>query len=157
MPNNIKKRCKNTNNRSNGYLAVGNSKIADAGKATQFNSKTARAASRKSIKARNRKRTFKERLIEILDIPANGSDAEKLGAYFGVPKKQVDNRIAVLLALFNRALKGDPKAFEIIHDTVGEKPTERRELYGGLQVLRVDKLDADIVGDGGVYTDSETD
>lgn len=34
----------------------------------------------------------------------------------------------ITLALLNKALKGDTKAFEVVRDTVGEKPIEQKEV-----------------------------
>lgn len=38
-----------------------------------------------------------------------------------------DNNRRMSLAIFERALNGDTKAFEIIRDTIGEKPKEQIE------------------------------
>ena len=38
----------------------------------------------------------------------------------------------ITLALLERALKGDTKAYEVIRDTVGEKPTDKIEQSGEL-------------------------
>lgn len=66
-----------------------------------------------SGKARAERKTFKEELITLLE---NGNTQEKLS-----------------LAIIKKAMKGDTKAFEVIRDTVGEKPT--------------DKIEADITSD----------
>lgn len=34
----------------------------------------------------------------------------------------------IVLALVKRAQKGDTKAFEVIRDTIGEKPVEKQEV-----------------------------
>lgn len=60
-----------------------------------------------SGKARAERKTFKEELIALLE---NGNTQEKLS-----------------LAIIKKAMKGDTKAFEVIRDTVGEKPTEKIE------------------------------
>jgi hypothetical protein len=36
----------------------------------------------------------------------------------------------ISLALIQKALKGDTKAFEVIRDSIGEKPTEKQEISG---------------------------
>ena len=38
----------------------------------------------------------------------------------------------ITLALLDKALKGDTKAYEVIRDTVGEKPTDKIEQSGEL-------------------------
>lgn len=39
-----------------------------------------------------------------------------------------DNNRRMSLAIFERALNGDTKAFEVIRDTIGEKPKEEIEV-----------------------------
>lgn len=42
-------------------------------------------------------------------------------------KGQMQKKISV--ALIAKALKGDVKAFEVIRDTIGEKPTDKQEIF----------------------------
>ena len=58
-----------------------------------------------SGEARRRKKTFKEELITLLE---NGNTQEKIS-----------------VALIQQALEGNTKAFEVIRDTVGEKPVDK--------------------------------
>lgn len=39
-----------------------------------------------------------------------------------------DNQENISVALIQKAMKGDTKAFEVIRDTVGEKPTDKVEV-----------------------------
>jgi uncharacterized protein (DUF2336 family) len=57
-----------------------------------------------------RRKTLKEELLLLL---AQGNTQEKIS-----------------LALIQKALKGDTKAFEVIRDSIGEKPTEKQEISG---------------------------
>jgi len=41
-------------------------------------------------------------------------------------------------ALIDKALKGDTKAFEIIRDTIGEKPTDKADLNVSREPIRVE-------------------
>jgi hypothetical protein len=66
-----------------------------------------------SGEARRRKKSLKEELITLLE---NGNTQEKIS-----------------LAIIQQALDGNTKAFEVIRDTIGEKP--------------VDKLEADVSSD----------
>lgn len=61
-----------------------------------------------SAKAKKERKTFKEELLLLL---ANGDVQEKIS-----------------LAMLQKALNGDTKAFEVIRDTVGEKPTDKQEI-----------------------------
>ena len=64
----------------------------------------------KSGEVRRARKTLKEELLLLLE---NGN---------------TQNKISV--ALVQKAIKGDIKAFEVIRDTIGEKPTEKHELKG---------------------------
>ena len=66
-----------------------------------------RAGGIKSGEVRRAKRTLKEELILLLE---KGDTQEK-----------------VSLAMIQEALNGNTKAFEVIRDTIGEKPTDKIE------------------------------
>ena len=62
----------------------------------------------KSGEARRARKTMKETLLMML---AEG-----------------DTQNNITLALLDKALKGDTKAYEVIRDTVGEKPTDKVDI-----------------------------
>ena len=41
---------------------------------------------------------------------------------------------AITVSLIKQALNGNVKAWEVIRDTIGEKPTDRQEITGGVNV-----------------------
>ena len=41
-----------------------------------------------------------------------------------------DTQTRISLAQLEKALSGDTKAFEVIRDTIGEKPTDKQEISG---------------------------
>ena len=65
-----------------------------------------------SAASRRYRKTLRADLEALLDSPAPDGSGRTTAA-------------AIALALVNRAIKGDTKAFEIIRDTIGEKPAER--------------------------------
>ena len=69
-----------------------------------------------SGKARREKRTIRERLEQLLSMPAEG-----------IADFKGDNAEAMCAALMKKALSGDVPAFREIRDTVGEKPTDKKE------------------------------
>lgn len=71
--------------------------------------------------ARNERKTLKEQLLILLE---NG-----------------DTQKEVSLALISKALTGDTKAFEVIRDTIGEKPKEQIEQKQELKIVMDDKLE----------------
>lgn len=60
----------------------------------------------KSGEVRRARKTLKEELLLLLE---NGDNQQKMS-----------------VALFQKALKGDIKAFEVIRDTIGEKPVDKQ-------------------------------
>ena len=67
----------------------------------------------KSGEVRRARKTLKEELLLLLE---NGNTQNKIS-----------------LALIKKALKGNIKAFEVIRDTIGEKPADKHELKGELK------------------------
>ena len=63
--------------------------------------------------ARRYRKTLRADLEALLDSPTESGQT---------------TAAAIALALINKALKGDTRAFEIIRDTIGEKPAERISL-----------------------------
>ena len=64
-----------------------------------------------SGEARRRKKTLKEELIALLELEKEGKS----------------NQERMSLALLEKAQRGNTKAFEIIRDTIGERPKEELE------------------------------
>ena len=76
----------------------------DAEKKREIQSKGGKA----SKIARNKRKALKEELLLLL---AEG-----------------ETQKAMSLAIISKALTGDTKAFEVIRDTIGEKPTDKQEV-----------------------------
>lgn len=91
------------------------------GKATQFTGENAAIYGAKGGKAgaesKRARKTLRAELEELLAMhardPKTGKESEKTF------------QEAITLALVKKALKGDAKAYELIRDTIGEKPTEK--------------------------------
>lgn len=81
-----------------------NLKVPSSKEARKNGSKGGKA----SAKKRQEQKTLKEELLVLL---SDGDTQEKIS-----------------IALIQRALKGDIKAFEVIRDTIGQKPTDKQEV-----------------------------
>lgn len=66
-----------------------------------------------SGKARRKKRELKQLLELALSQPHKDGD---------------DNYMAITVALIQKALSGDVRAYEAIRDTIGQKPTEQQQV-----------------------------
>lgn len=78
-------------------------KNLEKGKDTRFHGEYAVACAKKSAEKRQERKALKEELIALLSV---GKMQEKIS-----------------LALIQEALDGNVKAFEVIRDTIGEKPS----------------------------------
>ena len=83
-------------------------------KSKPFNAETALKANQKSLEAKRRKRTLREQLEIMLADEITDKNGTKM-----------EMQEAITVALLQRALKGNTRAYEIIRDTVGEKPIEQ--------------------------------
>ena len=95
----------------------------EKGKEHQFTAETAATlgakgaqASAESKRARKTIRAELEKLLATHPVDKDGKESE------------MSYQSAMIAALLKKALKGDTKAFEIIRDTVGEKPIENVEI-----------------------------
>ena len=68
-----------------------------------------------SAKARAEKKQLKELLELALSQPSEIVDGE-------------DNYTAITAALVQKAIQGDTKAYEVIRDTLGQKPVEQAQM-----------------------------
>lgn len=81
-----------------------------------------------SQKARKRRKMLKEQLEILLSMPLNDEEIKEQIKDLGIiSDDEMNNQMAIVIALYEKALNGDTKAFEIIRDTVGEKPKDEVE------------------------------
>lgn len=78
--------------------------------------------------ARREKKTFRATLELLLDRRLEGSS--------------LTGREAVAVALFEKAMSGDVKAFQELRDTVGEKPVDSMQLEAVVDVTTKEQRDA---------------
>ena len=88
-----------------------NLKPFDSNQSREEAKKNGKKGGIKSGEVRRERKLLKDELLLLL---STGNTQEKIS-----------------LALIQKALKGDTKAFEIIRDTVGEKPIFKQEFTGG--------------------------
>ena len=70
-----------------------------------------------SGKSRKAKKLLRDELIALLETKISNDEGKK-----------ITTRKKISLALIQKASNGDVKAFEVIRDTIGEKPIEKQEL-----------------------------
>jgi len=89
-----------------------------------------RRNARKAGVASGEVRREKKRLREILEMLLQR------------PEGDCTTAEAISVALINKALSGDVKAYETVRDTIGEKPVEKRDTVIQAEILTKEQRDA---------------
>ena len=87
--------------------------------------KNASKAGKASAKKRQQNKTFKEIINKFLDGQVTNKELKEQMVKFGFADDEVSNKSCAVFALWKEAIKGNTKAFELIRDTIGEKPIEQ--------------------------------
>ena len=90
-----------------------------------------RKGGKKSAEVRRLKKSFKEAILSVLHETLNPDTADKV-----ISNRQIKSMLQkgdtpldiMTKALLKNAMNGDSKSFELLRDTIGEKPTERIEV-----------------------------
>lgn len=78
---------------------------------------------------RNRKKLLKEIVQMVLEQRPDKYISDTITKIFpDIPKTEINNKLALISVVYQKALNGDMKAFEILRDTGGEKPGEKMDI-----------------------------
>ena len=91
-----------------------------------------RKGGKASAAAKKRRKAMKEQLEMLLSLSLKNEDVKKKIKDLGVNVEDIDNQLAINLSLMNKALKGDVQAYQVIRDTIGEKPKDKIEHSGSI-------------------------
>lgn len=91
-------------------------------------SKNGRKGGKASGEARRRKKLFKEQINLLLSLPLQDPKAKKQLEALGIDTDNIDNQMAMVISMWQKAIKGDVQAFNTLRDTAGEKPKEEIEV-----------------------------
>lgn len=94
--------------------------------AVKFGSKGGKA----SVRAKRQRKTMKMQLELLMSSKLENPDLEKIKKVltkFKIPKSDENIQMAMNVSMVQQALKGNTKAYEIIRDTLGEKPADKIE------------------------------
>ncbi len=84
-----------------------------------------RKGGKASAKKRQQNKTFKEIINKFLDGQVTDDRLKEQMVEFGFADNEVSNKSCAVFALWKEAIKGNTKAFELMRDTIGEKPIEQ--------------------------------
>lgn len=103
-----------------------------------------RKGGKASGEARRAKKTLRE-LVEIFGSLGVNPDTRKLMKQLGIPEDLMTRKMQPVVALFNKANKGDVSAFNAIRDIIGEKPVDETKLTGALDTsIQIGFVETDI-------------
>lgn len=83
--------------------------------------------------SRRRKRSLKECADLYLSLPPADKRRWNKISRQGVEPEEIDNQMAMIIGLTERAINGDAKAAKVIIDILGDTPAE--EANGGVQII----------------------
>jgi hypothetical protein len=90
-----------------------------------------RKGGKASGEARRAKKTLRELVELFAELGVSEESREKMRK-IGIPEELMTRKMQPVVALFNKANKGDVGAFNAIRDIIGEKPVEKTQLQGTL-------------------------
>jgi len=93
---------------------AGKDNLILGGKAHSLTVEEQSAGGKRSAEVRREKRDLRKAMETLLDKSFTGKNGEELSGAEAIAIKQ-----------FEKALKGDAKAFELVRDTSGQKPVEK--------------------------------
>jgi hypothetical protein len=77
-----------------------------------------------SGKARREKKLMREQLEILLNLPIKNTKVKEQLKHLGLEDDEMTNQMALITAMYQKALKGDVQAFNTLRDTSGQKPIE---------------------------------
>lgn len=83
-----------------------------------------------SGKARREKKKMREQAEMLMSLPLKDKKAKEQLKKLGINVSEMDNQMAIIIAMWNKALRGDVSAASWIRDLIGEKPIEKVEMSG---------------------------
>ena len=90
--------------------------------------KLGRAGGIASGKVRKQKKLIKDSIEMVLGLDVKSSKMREQLKKLGIEDEDMNNQLALVVAMVQKGLKGDVQAFNTIRDTVGQKPIDRTEV-----------------------------
>lgn len=82
---------------------------------------------RKSGEVRRKRKAMKEQMEMLLSLPFKQSESLDFIKYLGIKEDNLDNQMALIVAMYSKALKGDVQAFNTIREVVQDEKTVKDE------------------------------
>ena len=82
---------------------------------------------KKSGEARRKRRAMKEQMEMLLALPVKNQEHYAFIANLGISDGEIDNQMALIVAMYAKALKGDVQAFNAIREVTHDDKTISKE------------------------------
>ena len=89
--------------------------------------KNGRKGGKKSGEVRRKRKAMKEQMEMLLSLPFKQSEALDFMKDLGIEEDNLDNQMALIVAMYGKALKGDVQAFNTIREVVQDEKTVKDE------------------------------
>lgn len=86
-----------------------------------------RKGGQKSGEVRRQRKAMKEQMEMLLSLPFKQTKQLNFIKELGIESKDIDNQMALLVALYGKALKGDVQAFNTIREVAQDSQTIKKE------------------------------
>ena len=107
--------------------------ISEQGLTTEQLIENGRKGGKKSGERKREKKEMKELLLDILNMNIKSGKAEDFKNLADSKGKNITVNQALILAQVKKAMSGDTRAMEVIRDTAGMKPAEKREIQADIR------------------------
>lgn len=121
---------------------MANENNLEKGKATQFDkrsgeelAKISKKGGKASAKKRQQNKTFKEIIDKFLNGNVSDKELKQKMIKSGFADEEINNKAVTVFALWKEATRGNTKAFELLRDTVGEKPKDNINISGNIPIV----------------------
>ena len=82
---------------------------------------------KKSGEVRRKRKAMKEQMEMLLSLPFKQSESLNFMKDLGIEEDNLDNQMALIVAMYGKALKGDVQAFNTIREVVQDENTVKDE------------------------------
>ena len=93
-----------------------------------FNKRTPRERREISIKGANatneqkrQRKAMREQMEMLLKLPPINAQAKQKIKELGIDEKEIDNQMLLMVTIFNKAMKGDIQAVNVVRELTGER------------------------------------
>lgn len=100
----------------------------------------ARKAGIKSGEVRRAKKTFRTLFEDFGEMKITDEELKEGLKKAGIEEEEMVNKVAIAFSMYLKAISGDTRAFELIRDTMGEKPSDKIKLEDDRKNTKLDKI-----------------